>query len=173
MGEGYKCNSLGYLEVETKLESCCELTNSMRANVNVMLGENTQTNEGLLGREFPCPICGMALKLRLSRREKPYCICDPCGIQLFIRGKLGITRLQELVESGSLVSGRISKASLSVTLYNRLEQLKAQKAEMQSKQGLIFQDRNLENAIFIVEKEIEGIESRIEKLAKQRGRGKK
>ncbi len=138
-----------------------------------MLEQIKNTIEGLVGREFPCPVCGIGLGIRKSQKGKPYCVCDSCGIQLFIRGKLGITRLQELVESGSLVSGRISKASLSVTLYNRLEQLKAQKAEMQSKQGFIFQDRNLENAIFIVEKEIEGIEGRIEKLAKQRGRGKK
>ena len=43
---------------------------------------------------------------------------------------------------------------------------------MQSKQGFIFPDRNLENTIFIVEKEIEGVESQIEKLTKQSRRGK-
>ena len=101
----------------------------------------------------------------MSQRGKPYCVCDSCGIQLFVRGKLGIARLKELVESESLVSGKVSKASLSVTLYNRLEQLKTQKEEMESKQGLIFQDQNLENAIFIVRKEIEQVESQIEKLA--------
>lgn len=134
-------------------------------NVNVMLEQLRKPIESLVGREFPCPVCGLGLGIRMSQRGKPYCVCDSCGIQLFVRGKLGIARLKQLVESESLVSGKVSKASLSVTLYNRLEQLKTQEQEMDSKQGLIFKDQNLENVILIVQKEIDQVESQIEKLA--------
>ena len=138
-----------------------------------MLEQIKNAIEGLLGREFPCPVCGIGLGIRKSQKGKPYCVCDSCGIQLFVRGKLGITRLKELVKSESLVSGKASTANRSVTLYNHLEQLKTQRAEMESKQGLIFRDRDLENAISVVGTEIRRIESELEKLAKEASKRKK
>jgi len=142
-------------------------------NVNVMLEQIINTIEGLVGKEFPCPVCGIGLGIRKSQKGKPYCVCDSCGIQLFVRGKLGITRLNELVNSESLVSGKVSTASRSVTLYNHLEQLKFQRAEMESKQGLIFRDRDLENAILVVSAEISRNENELEKLAKEVSKRKK
>jgi hypothetical protein len=45
---------------------------------------------------LPCILCGRRLEKRTSRKnEKPYFVCDPCGIQLFIRRKQGIERLEE------------------------------------------------------------------------------
>ncbi len=50
--------------------------------------------------KFPCPICGMALDVRASKKDKPYMVCDPCGVQLFVRGSHGIERLKQLVVRG-------------------------------------------------------------------------
>jgi DNA-directed RNA polymerase subunit RPC12/RpoP len=46
-----------------------------------------------------CFLCGRKLEQRLSKRHKPYFVCDPCGIQLFIRRKQGIQRLNALFKN--------------------------------------------------------------------------
>jgi hypothetical protein len=52
------------------------------------------------GREpmhSPCPICAEVRHVRITRRGKPYLHCDPCGVQLFVRGQAGIQRFEELL----------------------------------------------------------------------------
>lgn len=46
---------------------------------------------------FPCPLCGKSLDVRLTKKKKPYVICDPCGVQLFIRSKAGMRSFEQLV----------------------------------------------------------------------------
>lgn len=123
--------------------------------------------ELLQGKEFPCPLCGEALDIRFSKTEKPYCICDSCGNQLFFRGKGAIERLREIVESGLLISTKKAGYSFAVSLYNRLAQLKSQRDELEAKQGLIFRDQDLDHTISIVEAEIERVQAKLEKLAKK------
>ncbi len=49
---------------------------------------------------FPCPICLKPLDVRTSKRKKPYVICSPCGVQMFIRERAGIEAFGMLVEQG-------------------------------------------------------------------------
>ena len=46
---------------------------------------------------FPCPLCGRGLDVRQTKKDKPYVICDPCGVQMFIRGKAGMACFEQLV----------------------------------------------------------------------------
>jgi len=46
---------------------------------------------------FPCPLCGKPLDVRATKKKKPYVICDPCGVQLFIRSKAGMRSFEQLV----------------------------------------------------------------------------
>jgi hypothetical protein len=48
---------------------------------------------------IPCALCGEKLKKKTDKNGKPYFICDPCGMQLFIRHKQGINNLGELIHS--------------------------------------------------------------------------
>jgi len=48
---------------------------------------------------FPCPLCGQGLDVRETKKDKPYIVCDPCGIQLFVRNSVGIARFRSLVAS--------------------------------------------------------------------------
>ena len=48
-------------------------------------------------RMFPCPVCTDPREVRLTKKRKPYITCDPCGIQLFIRGPAGIAAFERLV----------------------------------------------------------------------------
>jgi hypothetical protein len=38
---------------------------------------------------IPCFLCGNGLEVKSSKRNKPYLICDWCGVQTFIRGQGG------------------------------------------------------------------------------------
>ena len=46
---------------------------------------------------LPCFLCGSRLGERIDKNGKPYFICDPCGIQLWVRRKNGIEKLRTLM----------------------------------------------------------------------------
>ena len=46
---------------------------------------------------FSCPICEKMLPVKRDRNRKPYCTCNDCGLQLFVRGKKGKRRLSVLL----------------------------------------------------------------------------
>ncbi len=60
---------------------------------------------------FPCPVCTEPREVRVTKKDKPYLVCDPCGIQLFIRGPAGIEEFKRLVErtSGDGVLSRLNE----------------------------------------------------------------
>lgn len=49
---------------------------------------------------FPCPVCMDPRAVKLTKKNKPYITCDPCGIQVFIRGPAGIAEFNRLIEQG-------------------------------------------------------------------------
>jgi predicted RNA-binding Zn-ribbon protein involved in translation (DUF1610 family) len=143
------------------------------ANVNVTLeGSETATN-ALSGKKFPCPTCGLGLPIRIAKTGKPYCVCLDCGNQIFFRGRIGILRLIEIIESDKLISEKESAGDSPALLFNRLVQLRSQKTELQQKQGLILHDPDLANAIHAVDNEIQRVQGELDKLARRnRGRRK-
>jgi len=46
---------------------------------------------------FPCPVCTQAREVRITKKDKPYLICDPCGVQVFVRGPAGIEEFRRLL----------------------------------------------------------------------------
>ncbi|HMK31763.1 MAG TPA: hypothetical protein VK473_18915 [Terriglobales bacterium] len=48
-------------------------------------------------RLFPCCVCGQARDVRITKKGKPYLICNPCGLQMFVRVEDGIRRFEQLV----------------------------------------------------------------------------
>ena len=142
------------------------------AHVNVTLVPLGAGLEDLQGKKFPCPLCGDGLAILASKRGKPYCVCNPCGIQLFFRGKPGISRLLQMVKREILIPGKADGADYGIALFDRLQQLKAQKEELEEKRGLIFRDSGVENAILIVDAEIEKVEGELARVARKTGNGK-
>jgi transcription elongation factor Elf1 len=47
---------------------------------------------------FPCPICASPRPVKQTKKAKPYIVCDPCGVQVFVRGPEGIASLNRLIE---------------------------------------------------------------------------
>src|SRR5206468_3161659 len=51
-------------------------------------GEYNVTLEGYgLMAKIPCFLCSQEIRQRKDKNQKPYFICDPCGVQIFIRGR--------------------------------------------------------------------------------------
>jgi DNA-directed RNA polymerase subunit RPC12/RpoP len=49
--------------------------------------------------KLPCILCSKELQLRRDKHKKPYFICDPCGVQIFVRGRQGIENLAQLIDT--------------------------------------------------------------------------
>lgn len=49
-------------------------------------------------RMFPCPVCMQAREVRVTKKDKPYLVCDPCGVQIFVRGQAGIEEFHRLLQ---------------------------------------------------------------------------
>jgi hypothetical protein len=145
---------------------------SSSANVNVTLAKPDPVSRSMVGRKFPCPVCGVGLAIRLSRKEKPYCVCESCGIQIFFRRKEGIQRLREIFHSQALITANGSNADFAVILFNRIQQLREQKKQLQAKQGLILIDPDLKNAISAVDIEIRRVQGELRKLGRKSNREK-
>lgn len=148
---------------------------SGQSNVNVTLRSLEEALGDLVEREFPCPLCGAGLPILASKRRKPYFVCNRCGVQVFVRGKVGIFKLKQMADSGILISGKKEALVPGINLFNRLESLKLQKQGLEMKRGifgLVFPDENVENAIRIVDAEIVKIEGELADLAKKREKQK-
>ena len=134
-------------------------------NVNVPLGEPESKAHKMAGKSFPCPVCAVSLPIRITRKQKPYCQCLDCGIQIFFRGKVGIARLQVILEDEMLVTGVWSGTNTPELLFNRIQHLKQRKSELERKQRLLFPDPDLENAIRAVDNEIVRVQGELDKMA--------
>ena len=56
---------------------------------------------------IPCPLCRHNLAVRWTFKEKPYVVCNDCGVQLFIRAQEGIERLAQLIHRQRQQRGRV------------------------------------------------------------------
>jgi hypothetical protein len=124
------------------------------ANVNVTLPQPCSPAEKPPGKHFPCPLCSSPMPIRLTRKQKPYCHCLSCMLQIFFRGKVAIDRLGKLVESGILAFGSNSPADMAITLYNRIQMMNLRVSQLKAKRDLLHSDGDLENVISAFENEI-------------------
>ena len=121
---------------------------------------------------FPCFLCGNGLEVKLSKKNKPYFICEPCGIQVFIRREKGRTLLYQLLESLGKntvnMAGAAGRTLDVLALVNRLAHLKAKVQEMQDRQGFwesMTGEGSLATAERALRREIAQIEAQLESLA--------
>ena len=123
--------------------------------------------QDFLGKPFPCPVCNMELRLKITCREKPYCTCLECGIQIFFRGGAGIARLLEMIRSEEAVVLEFSGPARAISLYRRLQHLKRQKDTLEEKQGIVFRDSDRDKVIEALEAEIKRVRKELEAAKEQ------
>ena len=121
------------------------------SNVNVTLGSSDAKSPRVLA----CFLCAEDLPLRRSRTEKPYCVCNSCGLQIFVRGQAGIARLREITDKQGAVTGApVATASIAMLAFRRIEHLRKQKLELERQRRFFVSDDDLENAIRAVDRQI-------------------
>ena len=128
--------------------------------------------QDFLGKPFPCPLCNMELRLKISCKQKPYCMCLECGIQIFFRGLAGIARLLEMIRSEEAVVLEFSGPARAISLYRRLQHLKRQKDALEKKQGFFNYDRDRDKVIDALDVEIERVRTELEEAKKNREKQK-
>lgn len=141
-------------------------------NVNVTLGIPGYEPRQMAGKPFPCPVCTAHLDIRIARTGKPYCVCLECGIQVFVRGKVGISRLQRMIDNASAIAENTTGAHAAEVLLRRIHILKERKAALEQKQALFFPDADLEHAIGAIGNDIEQLQTELRTLAQHTGEDK-
>jgi|HubBroStandDraft_2_1064218.scaffolds.fasta_scaffold325275_2 hypothetical protein len=118
---------------------------------------------------IPCFLCGNGLEIRTSVRNKPYLICDWCGVQTFIRGQRGIKSFYEY--KNSLKSGEIimtGKNNLKITAsINCLAELKAKLKQLEgypTMLDLMLPQRKPELTVQVLHKAISQIENQLKEF---------
>lgn len=115
----------------------------------------------LFKSDFPCPICCTALKVKYTKKNKPYVVCDPCGDQMFVRREEGIQRFDNICESyeksgiPGMEQSEIHPSGTRFSLLARLRQLLAYKKTLEDEQGLFSKDPDLRLALRVVEEEVQ------------------
>jgi DNA-directed RNA polymerase subunit RPC12/RpoP len=74
-------------------------------------------------KQYPCFLCGEAMPIKSSKKGKPYLICDPCGLQVFIRKQSGITRFNEIA--------RIALPGANQPVFAQIKQLQVLRQKQQ------------------------------------------
>ena len=116
---------------------------------------------------LPCLLCGNKLEKRIDKNRKPYFVCDPCGIQLFVRRKRGMDLLEEAFRN-------LEKAQLPFTVHARnlheiralIKEIDGVKAEI-SKIGSFFlsdEELRIRNAL---KAKLDNLLSQLEKMAEK------
>jgi len=114
-----------------------------------------------MSKSIPCLLCGRMLKVKQTKRDKPYLSCGICGTQVFVRFKDGIRKLRRLqrdLGSGmaDLVAHQDSMTEIlsTVSTLRELEDQLQQAKESKSFAQMVFGDgdhdaaeRALEGAI--------------------------
>jgi chaperonin cofactor prefoldin len=118
---------------------------------------------------LPCFLCGKQLDQRTDKNNKPYFICNPCGMQVFIRRKLGIQKLEELIRN--LKEGELPLRTHTQVLYevqailSEMDDLKAEIKRLDGEIGFFFIDQDKLRARKLLEARIENLLLQLEQIS--------
>jgi hypothetical protein len=125
-----------------------------------------------MSENIPCLLCGKQLDRRIDRNRKPYFICDPCGMQIFIRRRHGIDRLNELIR---VLRGRDlpfrEHAKMLYEIQATLTEINGLKSEMKKLDGVFnffSNDRDKKRALTSLRNRIDHLLSHLQDIAKGR-----
>jgi len=118
---------------------------------------------------LPCLLCGKTLEKRIDKNGKPYFVCDPCGIQMFIRRKHGIERLEKLLRASekNLIPFKQHAHRLFEiqALLTEIDGTKKQIRNLETEIGLFFQDKDKLRACNLLKTQLEHLFVELEELA--------
>ncbi len=119
---------------------------------------------------LPCFLCGASLDKRTDKNRKPYFICNPCGIQLFVRRPHGIDLLEQLLRDAARneipFKQRAEQVYKIQALLTEIDGVKKQIERLQSQMKFLFRDEDKVRACNLLKTKLENLFKELEQLAK-------
>jgi hypothetical protein len=120
-------------------------------------------------QRVPCWLCGKPLELRITKGGKLYVVCDPCGLQCFIRRQEGMERLKKLLkhlEKRNYPFEQHSETLLAIqAILGEIDGLRGEIKTLEDKTGFLFPDQDLVQARVALEKRVKLLLAKLERLA--------
>src|SRR6185312_9486417 len=95
---------------------------------------------------LPCLLCVAKLEKRTDKNGKPYFVCNPCGIQFFIRRQHGIALLEKLlrnIEKNEIPFRQRAEQVYQIqALLTEINGIKQQIERIKSQTGFFFPDED-------------------------------
>ena len=117
---------------------------------------------------LPWWLCGKTLDLRSDKNGKSYVICDPCGLQSFIRRTEGMERLNRLIKE--LEKKKYSMLEQAQTLFNvqkllgKIDAIKIEITKLDNRIGFLFPDMELVGARDALRKRLNHLLKELERI---------
>ena len=119
---------------------------------------------------LPCFLCGASLDKRTDKNRKPYFVCNPCGIQLFVRRPHGIKLLDKLLRDAAKheipFKERAEQVYRIQALLTEINGVKQQIKRLQSQITILFADEDKVRACNLLKTKLENLFKELEELTK-------
>jgi len=119
---------------------------------------------------IPCFLCAQELRQKQDKNGKAYFICNPCGVQIFVRGSQGLENLKELIATlrerdfPFREHARILHEVQAVL--TEIRGLKKEIKELDSVLNIFSEDEYKDRTRELLQARIEHLLSRLEQIAK-------
>jgi hypothetical protein len=121
---------------------------------------------------LPCFLCTSKLDRRTDKNGKPYFICNPCGIQLFVRREHGIKLLEKLIrdcEKNEIpFKQRADEIFKIQALLTEITETKKQIDRLKLQTGLLFPDKDKVRARNLLKTKLENLFIQLDEIAQKR-----
>ena len=120
---------------------------------------------------LPCLLCTAKLERRTDKNRKPYFVCNPCGIQLFIRRQHGIALLDKLLRDVAKnelpFRQRAEEVHKIQALLTEINGVKGQIERLEAQKGFLFRDQDKARACNLLKVKLQNLFKELEQLAKR------
>src|ERR1035437_8235757 len=119
---------------------------------------------------LPCVLCGAKLEKRTDKDRKPYFVCNPCGIQFWVRRQHGIELLDKLLRDAAKYEIPFKQRADEVyqiqALLSEITGVKQQIERLESQIPFLFRDEDQVRACNLLKTKLENLFKELEQLAK-------
>jgi hypothetical protein len=120
---------------------------------------------------LPCLLCTANLEKRIDKNRKPYFVCNPCGIQLFIRRQHGIALLEKLLRDVAKheipFRHRAEEVHKIQALLTEIDGVRKQIKRLEAQKGFFFPDQDKIRACGLLKTKLQNLFKELEQLAKK------
>jgi len=105
---------------------------------------------------FPCSVCFEMIEVRYTKKSKPkpYCVCNDCGAQLFVRGKKGIEKFMNLISNYNCKY----KSHKLVELIELIAKLNDKLSEIEAKKPVFGGNKHLNLQAKVIKKQLNSLQ---------------